>query len=431
MLEREPGASGSQNSKHFHFLQNRNFAALSRTKPKMTTSSTTNPNHRSTMRRKPRRTTKTIAAACVLAATAPSGVEVFGQRPVVISAISMSGARHSSRISVGGGTASSSRMARTSVAKSHRRQTSLGYRDGDDDQSTSQRAQNVRAVSSSTASLQNPAQDVPPPASDSKRPGFLSLLNRSRRRKITARNNHTDSEQFKLDEYLEFIDKRYKRMHGSDYGQKVSSVSLRRQASEGSKKTSSRKTPSDAKEEDNGISTAWNWLMQGSSNADEEDCGCDAACQERKRQDALEVLGLAGLASAELLRKHQLPVPEEAAVVPIGTTGPSIASSTDIIDVQPAKETNGRLSLVATQHRLTRLTTLLALTIRSMLYKCIVSTLLAAKTLLSTLPTLPGKVGEMAGGRKTVKMATAVALGVFCVVVRPLGLLALRAGGQN
>lgn len=152
VLEREPGASGSQNSKHFHFLQNRNFAALSRTKPKMTSSSTTNPNHRSTMRRKPRRTTKTIAAACVLAATAPSGVEVFGQRPVVISAISMSGARHSSRISVGGGTASSSRMARTSVAKSHRRQTSLGYRDGDDDQSTSQRAQNVRAVSSSTAS---------------------------------------------------------------------------------------------------------------------------------------------------------------------------------------------------------------------------------------------------------------------------------------
>ena len=398
----------------------------------MTSSSTTDPNHCSTMRRKPRRTTKTIAAAGVLAASAPSGVDAFGQRPVVISAISMSGSRHSSsRISVGGGgTPSSSRMARAGVAKSHRRQTSLGYRDGDDDQSATQRMQHRQAVSSSTASLRNPAQDVPAAASDSKRPGFLSLLARPRRRKITARNNHTDVEHFKLDEYLEFIDKRYKRMHGSDYGQKVSSVSLRRQASEGSKKTFSTKTPSNAKEEDNGISTAWNWLVQGSSTT-EEDCECDAACQEQKRQDALEVLGLAGLASAELLRKHQLPVPEEAAILPIGTatTGPSIASSTKIIDVQLTTTSNtGRLSLVATQHRLTRLTTLMALTIRSMLYKTMVTALLATKTLLSTLP---AKVGEMAGGRKTVKMASAVALGVFCVVVKPLGLLALRAGGQN
>ena len=384
------------------------------------------------MRRKPRRTTKTIAAACVLAATAPSGVEAFGQRPAMISAISMNGARHSSRISVGGGTATSSARARTGVAKSHRRQTSLGYRDGDDDQSPTQRMQHRRAVSSSAASLQNPAQDEPPPASDSKRPGFLSLLTGTRRRKITARNNHTDSEQFKLDEYLEYIDKRYKRMHGSDsdYGQKVSSVSLRR-ASEGGKKTSAdrRKSPS----EDNGISTAWNWLMSSSSNSEDEDCGCDAACQEQKRQDALEVLGLAGLASAELLRKHQLPVPEEAAVLPVGsTTGPSIASSTDIIDIQPSSPTNtGRLSLVATQHRLERFTALLALTVRSILYKTMMTALLTTTAVLAALPTLPAKFGQMAGGRKTVKAATAVVLGVFCVVVRPLGLLALRAGGQN
>ena len=405
--------------------------------------SSSNPNHRSTMRRRSRRSTpKTLAAACVLAASAPSGVEAFGQRPAMISSISANGAkRHSSRISVGGsGTASSIRMARTSslIAKSHRRQTSLGYREGDADQSTAQRAQNERAVaSSSAASLQNPAQQGSD--SDSKRPGFLSLLTGGRRRrKITARNNHTETEQVNLDEYLEFIDRRYKRMHEDDSGQKVSSVSLRRQASEkGGQKTFGRKSPSDNNQvEDNGVSTTMDWLLQSSTNTHDSDCGCDAACQERKRRDALEVLGLAGLASAELLRKHQLPVPEEAAVMPIitSTTGPSVASSTDVIDVQPTTTASntGRLSVVDTQHRLVRFTTLLALTIRSILYKTMITAFLTTKAVLSTIPTLPAKVGEMAGGRKAVKVATAVALGIFCVVVKPLGLLALKAaGGQN
>ena len=433
VLEREPGAIAT-----FHFFTFCQNFTLAQTQ-KMTSSS--NPNHRSTMRRKPRRTTKTLAAACVLAASAPSGVEAFGQRPAMISSISANGAkRHSSRISVGGsGTASSIRMARTSslIAKSHRRQTSLGYREGDADQSTAQRAQNARAVSSTstTASIPNPAQQ----GSDSKRPGFLSLLTGGRRRrKITARNNHTETEQVNLDEYLEFIDRRYKRMHEDDSGQKVSSVSLRRQAesSQSNKKTFGRKSPSDSQVEDNGVSTTMDWLLQSSTNTHDSDCGCDAACQERKRRDALEVLGLAGLASAELLRKHQLPVPEEAAVMPIitSTTGPSVASSTDVIDVQPTTTASntGRLSVVDTQHRLVRFTTLLALTIRSILYKTMVTAFSTTKAVLSTLPTLPTKLGEMAGGRKTVKMATAVALGIFCVVVKPLGLLALKAaGGQN
>ena len=437
MLEREPGAIAT-----FHFFTFCQNLQLSLAQTQEMTSSS-NPNHRSTMRRKSRRTTKTIAAACVLAASAPSGVEAFGQRPAMISSISANGAkRHSSRISSfgGGSTASSTRVARTSsiLAKSHRRQTSLGYREGDADQSTAQRAQNERAVASTStmASLPNPAQQGSD--SESKRPRFLSLLTGGRRRrKITARNNHTETEQVNLDEYLEFIDRRYKRMHEDDSGQKVSSVSLRRQASEeGSKKTFGRKSPSDNQEDDNGVSTTMNWLMQSSTNTDDSDCGCDAACQERKRRDALEVLGLAGLASAELLRKHQLPVPEEAAVMPIrtSTTGPSIASSTDVIDVQPTTtaSNNSRLSVVDTQHRLIRFTTLLALTIRSILYKTMVTAFSTTKAVLSTLPTLPTKLGEMAGGRKTVKMATAVALGIFCVVVKPLGLLALKAaGGQN
>jgi hypothetical protein len=309
------------------------------------------------------------------------------------------------------------------MAKSHRRSISLGYRNGDDDQSSAQRRRNLLAVASTGARTSgsrqnpNPAQ-VAPKTSESERPGGLlgGLLSRTRpRRRITARNNHTDSEQFKLDEYLEYIDRRYKRVHAGE----VSSVKLRKQSE--SKKTSKHS------EDDKGISTALNWLLQGSSSSSATD-DCDALCQQQKQRDALEVLGLAGLASAELLRKHHLPVPEETtvtAVTPIGTSTAAAITKRDIIDVQTtpssSPSTGGKLSLL-TQHRL------LALTIRSMVFKAIANTLLLTKTALSTLPALPTKLGEMAGGRRTVKIATALALGVFCVVVNstPLGMVALK-----
>ena len=177
------------------------------------TSSSNRPPRNATMRRRTRRNTPLVAtAACVLAASS-SGVEAFGQRPSGVwpslTSISLTAGTPANRISTG---------ARATLAKSHRRTSSLGYREGDADQSTARRRQNARSAaavsskpnsSSGASSRQNPA-----PVSESERPsassssgGLLGLLSRGRRR-ITARNNHTENEQFDLDNYLEYIDRR-------------------------------------------------------------------------------------------------------------------------------------------------------------------------------------------------------------------------------
>jgi len=72
-----------------------------------------------------------------------------------------------------------------------------------------------------------------------------------------------------LDDYLEFVDRRYHRLN-------------------------------DEEEESSppGINTAWNWLMSQKPDSPQK--------QQRKEEDALYVLGLAGLASEELLQKHHL-----------------------------------------------------------------------------------------------------------------------------
>ena len=383
------------------------------------------PPRSATMRRKTRRNTPLVTAACVLAASS-SGVEAFGQRPAAVwsspTSISLTAGTPANRISRARATAS--------LAKSHRRTSSLGYRDGDDDQSTAQRRQNVRAAATTssataakTSSRQNPAQ-----VSESKRPaaassnggGLLSLLSRGRRR-ITARNNHTADEQFDLDEYLEYIDRRYKRVHESD----------RKTSSRDTKKTSpaanskGRKSPSDATSSRQGsrqgISTAMNWLY---STNDESSADCDAACQERRRQDALEVLGLAGLASAELLKRHHLPVPEEeadksTAKVPTSLVGRiSLLSSRAVIDVEPTAATSATSNSIARQ----------PLTVRALLFPTLILRALLHRTAMAI---------ASASSKRAARVVAAVAVGVFCVVARPLGLLALKVGlggltgGQN
>mmetsp|Transcript_19475 Transcript_19475/g.56023 ORF Transcript_19475/g.56023 Transcript_19475/m.56023 type:complete len:436 (+) Transcript_19475:74-1381(+) len=435
----------------------------------MTSSSITmDPNRpsatKATMRRKARRGTTLKAAACVLAATSSSStapvVEAFGQRrPAALPPISLpqqQPARAAARISA------------TSTVKSHRRTTSLGYREGNDDQSAAQRLQHRRAISpptpsttpTSTTSRQIPAQDVPPKLSESqKRPtggggggGLLGLLSRGRRR-ITARNHHTEAEQFVLDEYLEFLDKRYRRMHGAEpeeLAQKAKAGGNKKTLGPASRKSAGPPTNSNGSSRRNreGISTTMDWLNADDPNAASANggdfCGCDAACQEQKRLDALEVLGLAGLASAELLRKHQLPVPEDEMVAPIAaasstsssssrTTSSGIMSarngstSASIIDVRPTTRKHPQPTV---QHRLTYVTTVTALAVRSIVTKTVTSTALYTRTIVATLP---NRVGHAAGGRgrHTVRMATALVLAALCAVVRPLGLLALKVGGQN
>lgn len=410
-------------------------------KDKMTSSSSTNarrPPRNATMRRKTRRKTPLVAtAACVLAASS-SSVEAFGQRPSGAwpspASISLTAGTPGNRISTG---------ARATLAKSHRRTSSLGYREGDADQSTAQRRQNARsgsAVSSkpsspSGASRQNPAQVSEESkglsaSSSSSGGGLLGLLSRGRRR-ITARNNHTENEQFDLDTYLEYIDRRYKRVHESDK-KSSSRNSKNKKTSPPPAASSSKKSPPDTTSSSRqGISTTLHWLMASDSTTDAD---CDAACQERRRQDALEVLGLAGLASAELLRRHQLPVPEEEAngkssagaannnieEVPTSLVGPisflsSSSSSQAIIDVEPAAT-------------VTALEVRPPLPVRALLFPTLVLRALLQRAAVSI---------AAAGSKRAARVFTAVAVGAFCVVARPLGLLALKiglgglTGGQN
>ena len=406
-------------------------------KDKMTSSSTNakRPPRNATMRRKSRRKTPLVAtAACVLAASS-SGVEAFGQRPSGVwpspTSISLIAGKTANRISTG---------ARATLAKSHRRTSSLGYREGDADQSTVRRRQNARsasAVSSTntaakTSTRQNPAQESESerPADSSSGGGLLGLLSRGRRR-ITARNNHTENEQFDLDTYLEYIDRRYKRVHESDK-KSSSRNSKNKKTSPPASSRMSPPTPDTTSSSRQGISTTLTWLSDSTADAD-----CDAACQERRRQDALEVLGLAGLASAELLRRHQLPVPEDEAngkssagvttnrieEVPTSLAGPisflsSSSSSKAVIDVEPtaAAATTSTSSIAQ------------PLPVRALLFPTLVLRALLQRAAMSIAAT---------GSKRAARVFTAVSVGLFCVVARPLGLLALKiglgglTGGQN
>ena len=409
-------------------------------KDKMTSSSSTNarrPPRNATMRRKTRRKTPLVAtAACVLAASS-SGVEAFGQRPSggwpSPTSISLTAGTPVNRISTG---------ARATLAKSHRRTSSLGYREGDADQSTARRRQNARSASAvsskpsspSGASRQNPAQVSEESkglsaSSSSSSGGLLGLLSRGRRR-ITARNNHTENEQFDLDTYLEYIDRRYKRVHESDK-KSSSRNSKNKKTSPPASSRMSPPTPDTTSSSRQGISTTLTWLSDSTADAD-----CDAACQERRRQDALEVLGLAGLASAELLRRHQLPVPEDEAngkssagvttnrieEVPTSLAGPisflsSSSSSKAVIDVEPTAAATTSTSSIAQP-----------LPVRALLFPTLVLRALLQRAAMSIAAT---------GSKRAARVFTAVSVGLFCVVARPLGLLALKiglgglTGGQN
>jgi len=89
-----------------------------------------------------------------------------------------------------------------------------------------------------------------------------------------------DDEQQSVDEYLEFLDRRYRRLHNTE--------------NEGPKPFS-----------------ALSWLKQSSPSRNE------VIVTEQQKEDALYVLGVAGLASHKLLERHHLQVEEEKSGVHI------------------------------------------------------------------------------------------------------------------
>ena len=110
-------------------------------------------------------------------------------------------------------------------------------------------------------------------------------------------------EQEVVDEYLEFLDRRYRRLH------------------------------SDEKEEKSTPFSAMNWLMQGKNRN-------EVLLSQQKQEDALYALGVAGLASEKLLQKHSLPVDTTAQ-----TASPTVQAPlfSDVIDVTDVSQTTSSL----------------------------------------------------------------------------------------
>eukprot|EP00555_Chaetoceros_dichaeta_P003661 CAMPEP_0198249454 /NCGR_PEP_ID=MMETSP1447-20131203/985_1 /TAXON_ID=420782 /ORGANISM="Chaetoceros dichaeta, Strain CCMP1751" /LENGTH=295 /DNA_ID=CAMNT_0043934099 /DNA_START=185 /DNA_END=1072 /DNA_ORIENTATION=+ len=112
--------------------------------------------------------------------------------------------------------------------------------------------------------------------------------------------------QLMVDEYLESIDRRYKRVHQDE-------------------------TKDDRSQR--GFTSAWAWLTADESSLIEEET-------HRNEEDALSVLGLAELASLRLLHKHHLPV----------TQSQQLSSEDEdsiIIDVRGEKDSTRTLSIRA------------------------------------------------------------------------------------
>lgn len=97
-----------------------------------------------------------------------------------------------------------------------------------------------------------------------------------------------DKQQYVLDEYLESIDRRYKRLH-EDEESSLSSSTLSPKATH----------------ENGGFTNALQWLKHSSDSSTISEIE-----KQRQKDDAIYVLGLADLASKKLLQRHHLPIPE-------------------------------------------------------------------------------------------------------------------------
>mmetsp|Transcript_18938 Transcript_18938/g.23286 ORF Transcript_18938/g.23286 Transcript_18938/m.23286 type:complete len:382 (-) Transcript_18938:373-1518(-) len=102
---------------------------------------------------------------------------------------------------------------------------------------------------------------------------------RTEERNEFQKSKEEREKQFVIDNYLESIDRRYKRLHEKE------------------------EQADNAGSHAGGFTNALQWLTQTSDST-------SLAEEQRKRDDAIYVLGLAELASTRLLQRHHLPIPE-------------------------------------------------------------------------------------------------------------------------
>lgn len=199
-----------------------------------------------------------------------------------------------------------------------------------------------------------------------------------------------DTRQDVVDDYLEFLEKRYQRMH--------------------SEETESRREPK---------FSAWKWLAQGSDDVEK-------TFQEQTlvdQENALYALGVAGLASQRLLQKHQLPVPKGSEKQESFEVSSSNGTAVSAIQQEKSVLNAGRLvASIASQRQL-------LLRFQNRKLRAL------AKLCVKVLKSGPRKVLkhalELGGGKKTVIITVSALATILLVVARPLAHTIVREGANH
>lgn len=224
--------------------------------------------------------------------------------------------------------------------------------------------------------------------------------------------NSESSQQYVIDEYLESIDKRYKRLHQGEYTSH-NKRHHQKHPTEPSSTTTTRNTSHTNHHNAKGFTSALSWLRNTASN--------DIAEEQRRQEDALFVLGLADLASTRLLQKHHLPIPEsrrakleqqqkqrrshtaeDAVVIDVMGTMDDTPSTTTVTTPSPSTHTNNKTSLHPFTKALAILHSLRVVSSHRYLLSTLKLTIQSKKSAKQTLV-------KLFGGRWAYTMTTALA----------------------
>lgn len=205
-----------------------------------------------------------------------------------------------------------------------------------------------------------------------------------------------DDEQAVVDDYLEFLNRRYQRLHG------------------------------DVKQKEVNFS-AWKWLMQDEAEGSEDQ---GSTTPEEKKDNAFYVLGVAGLASQRLLQKHQPAAPSvasattrkaerpnegfamDAEMTVMPSTRLSVVASMAVAGVTPVLERLSRQRRALLRFQTLKLRAVLSFVIREVpiaIRKVPTASIKAAKSVV-----------RMGGGKQTVTVTLTVAAVLTIVLLRPM-----------
>lgn len=193
------------------------------------------------------------------------------------------------------------------------------------------------------------------------------------------------SQQAKVDDYLEFLERRYQRLHSDDT------------AASAPQQTLYQHLQPQYYSPDNGKFSTWRWLFHG----------LDEHTMEQEN-NALEVLGLAGIASERLLQKyHRQHTGEHHHALPIAAE-----TAIDTIAIPTSLATVAVATILDQRRRF--------LDFQTMKLRAAFTRLRKALLPPSTIPKAFNKVIEMAGGKKNILWALSFTSMLLVVLVRSL-----------